>query len=358
MTELEFKNTNPTDYGSGNINLLYSSSIGTGSYELPANHYGASGSFAYDKEVQTIVGKEYYLADAIFPPYRILGLTIPFNSANDVSLEQKLSAVTKIRFTIGGTPATVNVIQTAKNAGYYFIRTQPTDVFAFPTDLDTSGTPLDSVVEFIFDPFLVAKFNNSDFNALIGNASTNSTSDVALEVDRSTDPLKPSNLDAIISKTATRASVQYSNYTIAGWTNARYEGTKLTSGSIFGDDPALALKSFKASVHPLDSDVDTILSAGQGDTDTRTLYFNVEQPPRLYQPAGSSIMTRTGPYVIAGTFPIAQNNYYDGNFIFGLEGGKFVRVVDRKIHATDKGSVYVTNEFGRATSEVTSGSSA
>ena len=67
-------------------------------------------------------------------------------------------------------------------------------------------------------------------------------------------------------------------------------------------------------------------------------------------------MTRTGPYIIAGTFPLAQNSYYDGNFIYGLEKGKFVRVVDRKIHATDKGTVYVTNEFGRAISELTSGS--
>ena len=40
MTELEFKVTDPSAYGTGNINLLYSSSVSTGSVRLPVAQYG------------------------------------------------------------------------------------------------------------------------------------------------------------------------------------------------------------------------------------------------------------------------------------------------------------------------------
>ena len=377
MTELEFRNTNPTSYGKGNVNLLYSSSISTGSYELPANHYGPSGSFSYDLVLNNVQtgghGKEYYLKDAFFPPYRVLGLTIPYNSANDVALEQTLAQINKVKLTVGGTPVTVRVTQIAKNAGYYFIRTQPKDIFSFPTEVDNSGTPYDLTVEFIFDPYLADKFSNSDFNALIGNASDNVQIDIALQVDRTTDQLTPSNLDAIISKTATKAQLQYSNYTLKGWTNARYEGTKINSGSIEGDDPAMAFKSFKGSLHPLDADVATILTAAaDGDTNTKALYFKVDRKPTDYLRIGE-------PFYTGSTFPTAKiesyytssvvsfdtgsGNYtigprvirgYEGDIIYERDGGSFVRIVDTKIHASDKGSVFTTNEFGRVVSEQTS----
>ena len=184
MTELEFKNTNPTSYDEGNANLLYSSSISTGSYELPEGKYGASGSFSYDKVTGQGSGKEYYLADALFPPYKVIGLSIPFNSANNVSLEQTLAQITGIKLTVGNLPVSVKITEISKQAGYFFIRTQPKEIFSLPVGLDSSGTPLDLVVEFIFAPYLADKFSNSDFNALIGNASTNSTSTVAMVVDR------------------------------------------------------------------------------------------------------------------------------------------------------------------------------
>lgn len=350
MTELEFRNTNPTSYGEGNVNLLYSSSISTGSYELPANHYGESGSIAYDREDPAGVNglKTYYKNEAFFPPYRVLGLTIPYNSANDVALEQTLAQITKVKLTVGGTPTTVKVTQIAKNAGYYFIRTQPKDIFSFPTEVDNSGTPYDLTVEFIFDPYLADKFSNSDFNALIGNASDNVQIDIALQVDRSTDQLTPSNLDAIISKTATKAQLQYSNYTLKGWTNARYEGTKINSGSIEGDDPAMAFKSFKASLHPLDADVATILTAAaDGDTNTKALYFNVDRKPTDYYQPGDKFIT-------ASSFPVPASSEFIGNLVYEQQGSRFVRIVDAKIHASDKGSVFTTNEFGRVVSEQTS----
>ena len=44
MTELEFKVTDPSAYGTGNINILYSSSVSTGSVTLPVAQYGTLAS--------------------------------------------------------------------------------------------------------------------------------------------------------------------------------------------------------------------------------------------------------------------------------------------------------------------------
>ena len=366
MTELEFKNTNPSNYGNGNINLLYSSSIGTGSYELPANVYpGVTyDSSSIDSNGDTL----YYYAEAQFPPYKILGLTIPFNSANNVALEQTLAAVTKVKFTIGGTPVTVRVTQVAKNSGYFFIRTQPTDTLAFPTEEDNSGTPLDSVVEFIFDPYLAEKFSNNDFNALIGNASDNVVSEVALQVDRSTDQVTPPNLDAIISGTATRAQIQYSNYTVTGWTNARYEGSKLNSGSIVDEDPAMTLRQFKGSVFPLDASNQTIKTTD--DINERVIYFNDSKKPTDYLRIGEPVKTTNTfplPAVDSSgsfqeytsnivTFDSGSGQYvngssivrsYRGDILYEEQGNSFVRIVDKKVLAIDKGVIYTTNELGR-----------
>jgi hypothetical protein len=364
MTELEFKNTNPTSYDEGNANLLYSSSIGTGSYELPEGKYGASGSFDYDQVLSNVQtggnGMQYYLADALFPPYRVLGLTIPFKSSNDVSLEQTLSQVTGIKLTMGNLPIKLVTTEISKQAGYFFIRTQPTDVFSLPVGTDQAGTPLDLSVEFIFAPYLADKFSNSDFNALIGNASTNSTSTVAMVVDREGDQLKPTNLGAIISQTATKASVQYSNYTTTGWTNARYHGTSLNSGSIFGEDPAMTLKVFQGSVHPLDASAKTIINAVEQHSDD--IYYNDSRLPTDY--VSSSVL-----YVTSSTFPTTRPSNYGtkvggvinlnrGSILYESRGNRFVRIVDKKILATDISTVFTTNEFGNIIKSVsgTSGS--
>ena len=344
MTELEFKNTNPADYGEGSANLLYSSSISTGSILLPANKYGASGSFSYDNEITLSDGsKEYRKADAFFPPYRILGLTIPFKSSNDVQLEATLNQVDKVRFTFGGASTEVEVQNISKRSGYYYLRTSPFNVNTFPGGVDNSGTPYDTDVEFIFNPYLVGNFANNDFNATIGNATDIVPSDVAMVVDRQTDQLTPSNLTAITNETATKALIQYSNYTVTGWTNARYHGSKIDSGSVVGDDPAGTFKVFKGGIYPKDSSVTTIL--GSEDVEAGAIYFNVDRIPTSYQASGNTFVT-------ASSFPIPRSGSgsisgFDGNFLFEEQGNRLIRLVDKKVHAVDKGVVYTTDELGR-----------
>ena len=358
MTILEFKGTNPSDYGVGNVNLLYSGSIGSGHYELPSSRYPnvVYDSSSIDSNGDTV----YYKANAFFPPYIIIGLTIPFTSTNGVSLEQTLNQVTSIKFTLGAASVTTPVINISKQNQYFYLETDPTTVFTLPPEDDTQGTPLDIEVEFIFLPYIKEKFDNSDFNALQGNATGILKSKAALEVDRDTDNVNPSNLAAIITRTAQPAQIQYSNYTTRGWTNARYEGSKNVA-VIPRDNPAQSYKSFVGSIHPMDADDATILSSGQSDQNTKKLYFNVEETPILFSQTsslGAWEMVRDRPYDIAGSFPtvkrtltnasasLARRVVASGSIIYESEGNDFIRVVNKKIHATDKGSIFITDELG------------
>jgi len=347
MTILEFKTTNPSDYGAGNINLLYSSSVSTGSQELPSGRYP---SVSYDSSsIDSNGDTVYFKADAYFPPYQILGLTIPFQSTNAVSLESTLNQVTSIKFTINGEEIETPVIQISKQNQYFYLETTPTSISVLPVEDDVEGTPTEFSVEFIFFPYVTSKFDNSDFNALQGNATAIIKSTAALEVDRDTDNINPSNLDAIISKTATPAQIQYSNYTTTGWSNARYSGTKLDSGSVPGDDPAMTFKFFRGSIHPLDSNVATIIELGTGDPGAKTIYFKIDNNQSAY------IQSQSLEHIVEGTFPSISGsfNFFDGSILFEEIEGRFIRLVDKKIHAADKGSVFITDQDGKVTSETT-----
>jgi len=72
---------------------------------------------------------------------------------------------------------------------------------------------------------------------------------------------------------------------------------------------------------------------------------------------------RTGPYYIPGSFPEVRSikdgvTITSGSLIYREDGNQFIRVVSSKVHATDKGTVYTTDEFGVAIEESGSGSGA
>jgi len=379
MTELEFKVTDPSAYGTGNINILYSSSVSTGSVRLPVAQYGSSASEdlhvtssgIYERiEFDTPVTgtNEYYRYNSFFPPYKITGITIPFSSANNVSLEATLKQIQALKFTVATEKVTVPIKTISRLNGYFYLQTEPIEISNIPASNDSQGTPADFNVEFTFLNYLADNFENNDFNVLQGNAFTVLTNKSAYQVDRNTDSANPSNLGSLVSETATLAEINYSNYTTTGWTNARYSGTK-NNARIKRDNPAQTYINFEGTLHPLDSNNETILAAGQGDKDLNKLYFNVEETPRVFstevytEKGTHSTSVRTGPYYIPGSFPEVRsirNNrtITSGSLIYREDGNQFIRVVSSKVHATDKGTVYTTDEFGVAIEESGSGSGA
>ena len=375
MTELEFKVTDPSAYGTGNINLLYSSSVSTGSVRLPVAQYGTLANLDLTGSNGGIYERidfgnpnykndpnVYYRHNSFFPPYKVTGVTIPFSSANNVSLEATLKQIQALKFTVATEKVTVPIKTISRLNGYFYLQTEPVEISNIPASNDSQGTPADFNVEFTFLNYLADNFENNDFNVLQGNAFSILTNKSAFQVDRNTDSANPSNLAALTGSNATLAEINYSNYTTTGWTNARYEGSK-NNARIRRDNPAQTYINFEGTLHPLDANNETILAAGKGDKDLNKLYFNVEETPRVFSTQVTSDKgtfghpARTGPYFIPGSFPEVRTTGSNGNIIasgsliYKEDGNQFIRVVSSKIHATDKGSVYTTDEFGVAIEE-------
>ena len=297
MTELEFINTNPTNYGNGNANLLVSSSV-SGSDLVP------------------------------IAPFHIQGITIPFNSLDNVDVEASLGEVTSIKFEF--TEGTVNASITAKRkkSGYFFMRVSDFVVNTLPTSFDTAGNHLLEESPFVLIPYVGESFANNDFNPLQGEAQQLQKGTIVQVVDRISNQTVPTNLDAIISQTAEEAQIQDCNYTKIGTINGRYDGTKLTSGSIFGDDPALVLREFEGSVHLDTSDNISITALDDTVRTVQNIYFT----PHL---SGSGIG------MALSSFPI------EDDFLYGEENNRFVKVVNSKVYAIDKGNIITTDEVGK-----------
>lgn len=81
----------------------------------------------------------------------------------------------------------------------------------------------------VMEPFIDENFVNSDYDVLAGNAVQPRINPFYMDIDYSTNALKAVNIEQILSGSATRATVQPSNYTYASQVNGRYAGSKTTS---------------------------------------------------------------------------------------------------------------------------------
>jgi len=81
----------------------------------------------------------------------------------------------------------------------------------------------------VLEPYLTANFQYSDCNVLAGNAVEARVNDFYMDVDYTSNAIIAVNEQSILSGSATRATVQQSNYTTAGVVNSRYIGKELQS---------------------------------------------------------------------------------------------------------------------------------
>jgi len=85
----------------------------------------------------------------------------------------------------------------------------------------------------IIEPYVSeGNFSNSDCNPIINNTDKARVNEFYMDVDYSSDAIVAVNSDTILNGSATRANVQYSNYTTARITRPRYEGSRNTSPDI------------------------------------------------------------------------------------------------------------------------------
>lgn len=329
ISTFQFSNTKPQD---GTINLLYSQSIAD------------SGNFT------------------------IIAANVPFESGNGVNIENSLQELTE--FTINKKLAfdnidkvVFNVSQKTRKSGYYFLQFNETsyinnatfvlgDESTFisesfvtsstgtsgPFTSDQNGSysniPSASADEAVLvDPFIVGTFSNSDFEPLISNATTLEPNSFQFLVDRNEDLINPKNYQAIVSRSAVKANVQDSNYSDTGLINARYVGTKLTSGSIVGDDPGMSFLRFGGSIHKDDADNATIAAISPQERVIENVYFNFDNTKIISSSASESSFLSV-PQV--------------GNYLYRYDNSinRYSRLVNTKIFNLESGTVITTDLAG------------
>jgi hypothetical protein len=266
-------------------------------------------------------------------------MTIPFYTDAGINLQPTLKEADEIRFNFTEGVVRSRILDRQKRNGWYFLRFEEVQVQTLPpvTGVVGIGTPAEQSIytfsnsNFIYIPYIRSSFINNNYNALINNATVPKVNAVAQVVDRSSDAQNPTNLQAIINLSATPAEVQNCSYTKAGIVNARYNGTKLTSGSVPGDDPAIGLREFEGSIHPEGSSIETIKNINLADRDVKPIYFNA---------------------LLSGSFPTrnVQSFPSGSNLLFEEQGNRFIRLVNRKIYSVEIGEVFSTNELGTVTS--------
>lgn len=97
----------------------------------------------------------------------------------------------------------------------------PTDTVAFPSNGYITFVPS------VGDRLIPWDYNEN--NPLISNAFNNLTSIYYMEAEFTNGVLTPINFDLLISLSASKASIQDSNYSSKAWSNIRYNGSRITS---------------------------------------------------------------------------------------------------------------------------------
>ena len=214
---------------------------------------------------------------------------------------------------------TIEIIETFPQDGHYSYTTVPTYL---PLDFQTGVcssvvlVPLKDGIDFTY----------SNYNATLGNSVELRRYNGVYEVDYRnavTGSAKPSNLQAILSGSATLAEVQESNYTTVGIANSHYNGAK-TSINDYGINSAISATPFKAATY-LSSVADAYICS-------------------------QSLSDKTiNEYIFTGNdkFPTS------GSRIFELDGSRLLPVRDRKVWVESNNRVLATDIDGYT---ITSGS--
>ena len=315
MTLQEFIAQRPQSYGSGNANLLYSSSV-SGSGNTP------------------------------IPPFHLQGLTIPFTSQEGTNVAAAFKELTNINFDYTTGTVEAKITGRQKRNQYFYFTFEEVVVNQLPTVI--GGNPIYGDSEFVFTPYVTLAFNNNDYNPLINNSEGSKRNATVQKVDRFADAVNPTNFDAILSQSAESAELQNCAYSKTGLISGRYNGSKntaagsthlankaeltsyVTSNAITGNNPAQAYKVFEGSTHSDDADTSTIKQINQSDRKLTKVFFQSE--------ISGSHPTKSFP-----DFPSLTT------LVFTEEGNSLISLVKSKVYSIDKGQVFTTNQLGEVT---------
>ena len=262
-------------------------------------------------------------------PYTLYAITIPVfdvTSPTPVDNTAQLEVLQQIAMPIStGDVLILNItttsrIQTPAGISYYYYNIVPITVQTF-------GTTSVNVNQLQFSPSISqAAFNASPYNATRGNVQASRTSAYIMRADRykigtTANPAYtgPLNIVQLLSGSATKASIQDSNYSSTPWINARYAGSK-TNTSNYGTEPGISGRFFQGSEFPASS---TTASIGYVVSTNQVLYKDL-----FYAGAGD-----TPGFTI-------QQAYYTVDSISGAQGDVVTITVQSAGRTPHTGELY------------------
>ena len=176
----------------------------------------------------------------------------------------------------------------------------------------------------------VLGFANSEYDALISNATDTRTSEYIYEVDRSSEFILPGNYDNIISESAQKAETVDSNYTSVGIINSRYDGAE-TTVSDFGVEPLISGKLFEAEIYLITASNAYICSQSYENRNIEELLFSI-----------------TASSAQDSELPVKDSK------IFELDKNKILPIKDRKLWLADNNTIITTDANGIVLAAITS----
>lgn len=193
-------------------------------------------------------------------PYTIQGLTLPTVNVLGQDITAYLDQVQQVivPISIGGVTQdiTLNILTrqsySTPGGNFYFFTVTPYVVSSI-----TQGAFSGSLAEVSFTPAIdINVFNESPYNVLQGSVEETRKSDYIMLSDRYKVGAPglpgytgPTNINLLLSGSASLADVQDSLYSDTGWISARYTGTK-TNSADYKVSPAVTGKIFKGAQYP------------------------------------------------------------------------------------------------------------
>lgn len=173
-------------------------------------------------------------------------------------IENVLEQIESVKFNFNGTAYELIISSRsyypASNPFFYYTVEPAYVPNYFDADLTTPA-----LTAITFTPYLLdVQFGFSEFNPLISNASIGRKSDRIMQSDRLEQTILPSNINALLSESAVKASIQDSLYSDTGWSNARYQGSETNAQQSAGIAPTISGRTFIGEVFASGSDTDYI----------------------------------------------------------------------------------------------------
>ncbi len=259
---------------------------------------------------------------------RVTGITVTEKpqitpSSTFGNLVRVLEEVEQIKFRVGNTLYTlqitsrrayVNTVDDTLNFFYF-------NVVPFEFDFDANSTQGQDIEVSLYPFLLGSNYRFSNYNPIIDNVIEQRrvpSGSRIVESDKNNTTTSPNNLEAILSGSATLASVQESSYTSTGWSNGRYNGSKTNSKNYGGIPPAITGATFTAAIYApqtLDSfivsqsintrTIQNVFHTGRGETPT---YSVVNSSYKLASSVGNTNtifpIVSQGGQSITGSFDI------------------------------------------------------